>query len=80
MFGFSVRGTSSRGTILAQEGAVEAVLKLCKTDHLILRGYCSAILKQFAATPFLREKLVIRGGVSKDWMSSVFFFHSRSFF
>ncbi|CAM9728901.1 unnamed protein product, partial [Ectocarpus sp. 12 AP-2014] len=48
---------------LAKEGAVEAVLRLCKTDHLILRGYCSAILKQFAATPILREKLVARGGV-----------------
>ena len=46
-----------------QEGAVEAVLRLCKTDHLVLRGYCSAILKQFAATPVLREKLVARGGV-----------------
>lgn len=47
-----------------QEGAVEAVLRLCKTDYLILRGYCSAVLKQFAATPVLREKLVARGGVS----------------
>lgn len=47
----------------SQEGAVEAVLRLCKTDHLVLRGYCSAILKQFAATPVLREKLVARGGV-----------------
>lgn len=53
------------GFIPFQEGAVEAVLRLCKTDHLVLRGYCSAILKQFAATPILREKLVARGGVSK---------------
>lgn len=44
---------------------MEAVLKLSKTDHLILRGYCSAILKHFAATPVLREKLVARGGVSQ---------------
>lgn len=51
--------------VVSQEGAVEAVLRLCKTDHLILRGYCSAILKQFAATPILREKLVARGGVRK---------------
>lgn len=42
---------------------MEAVLKLCKTDHLVLKGYCSAVLKQFAATPLLREKLVARGGV-----------------
>ena len=51
--------------LVSQEGAVEAVLRLCKTDHLLLRGYCSAILKQFAATPILREKLVARGGVRK---------------
>lgn len=52
--------------VVSQEGAVEAVLRLCKTDHLILRGYCSAILKQFAATPILREKLVARGGVRES--------------
>lgn len=51
--------------LMLQEGAVEAVLKLCKTDHLLLRGYCSAVLKHFGATPVLREKLVARGGVSK---------------
>lgn len=50
---------------MPQEGAVEAVLKLCKTDSLLLRGYCSAVLKHFGATPVLREKLVARGGVSK---------------
>ena len=47
-----------------QEGAVEAILKLCKTDNLLVRGYCSAAVKRFAATPVLREKVVARGGVS----------------
>lgn len=42
---------------------MEAILKLCHTDNLLLRGYCSAVMKQFAATPVLREKLVTRGGV-----------------
>ncbi|CAM9243379.1 unnamed protein product [Ascophyllum nodosum] len=48
---------------LAKEGAVEAILKLCKTDSLLVRGYCSAAMKRFAATPVLREKLIARGGV-----------------
>lgn len=55
----------------SQEGAVEAILKLCKTDHLMLRGYCSAVLKQFAATPVLREKLVARGGVSEGRLFAI---------
>lgn len=49
---------------LVEEGAVEAVLRMSKTTSLRLQGYCSAVLKRFAATPLLRERLITRGAVS----------------
>jgi hypothetical protein len=48
---------------LVKEGAVEAVLKMSKTDCSRLQCYCAATLKRFTLVPALRSRLISRGAV-----------------